>query len=95
VHYRVDIYIGSDNHSREINEEYLGKVKEWADENFPDSYTILRGEGCYNGIYEDSVLLNALTPLDTPLLTGLKALKEKLEQEAIIFVKSGVEMEII
>jgi len=40
MHYRIDIYIGSDNHSREINEEYLGRVREWADENFLIAFEI-------------------------------------------------------
>ena len=94
MYYRIDIYIGSDNHSREINEEYLGRVREWADENFPEGYTLLKGEGCYKGVYEDSILLNALTPYDIPN-TRLSSLKESLEQEAIIIVKSGVTLETI
>ena len=43
--YRVDIYVGSDNDSRKITDLYLEKVRRWANETFPDGYTIVKGEG--------------------------------------------------
>ena len=57
VKYRVDIYIGSDNDSRKIHDNYLDKVRKWANATFPDGYTLVRGEGYYNGVSEDSILL--------------------------------------
>ena len=54
--YRVDIYIGSDNDSRKIHASYLDKVRKWANATFPDGYTLVRGEGYYNGVSGDSIL---------------------------------------
>ena len=56
IKYRVDIYIGSDNDSRKIHDNYLDKVREWANATFPEGYTLVRGEGYYNGVSEDSIL---------------------------------------
>jgi len=95
MYYRIDIYIGSNNQTKKIDGDYLEKIKKWADSAFTDGYTIFRGEGCYNGVYEDSILLNALTLHDMPLNDSLESLKKDLEQDAILTVKSGVEFELI
>jgi len=93
--YRVDIYIGSDNDSRRIHRNYLKKVREWADAVFPEGYTLLKGEGCYRGTYEDSVLINVLSNGDVALRNHLEDLKRELRQEAILVVKSTVDLEVI
>ena len=93
--YRFDIYIGSDNGSRRINDGYLGKVRQWADANFPDGYTLLRGEGCYRGLSEDSLVVNVLSDCDLPLRGQLDGLKRNLSQEVILLVRSQVEFEVI
>lgn len=93
--YRIDIYIGSDNGSRKINDGYLGKVKQWADQYFPEGYTLLRGEGCYGGYSEDSVLLNVLSNSDFQLREQVRDLKRNLCQEAILLVKSQVELDVV
>lgn len=93
--YRVDIYIGSDNGTRKICESYLKKVREWADTTFPEGYTLLRGEGCYRGLYEDSVLINVLSDYDGSLNGRVKELKRELKQEAILVVKSTVDFEVV
>ena len=93
--YRIDIYIGSDNGSRKINDGYLGKVKQWANRHFPDGYTLLRGEGCYGGHSEDSVLLNVLSNGDFQLKEQVGELKRDLSQEAILMVKSKVDLDVI
>ncbi len=95
VKYRVDVYIGSDNDSRKIHDTYLDKVKKWANETFPDGYTILRGEGYYDGDSEDSVLLYAFLSQDLSLKPQLRRLKQELEQEAILFVKSKVDYKVV
>jgi len=95
VPYRIDIYIGSDNGTKKICENYLEKVKNWADANFPKGYTLLRGEGCYRGIYEDSVLINILSDYDVALKDRLEGLKRELKQEAILVVKSAVDFEVV
>lgn len=41
--YKLDIYIGSDNGSRKIGREYVDKITEWADRNFSEGYTLLKG----------------------------------------------------
>jgi hypothetical protein len=93
--YRIDINIGSDNDSRRISDIYLGKIKKWASEAFPDGYTILRGEGHYNGASEDSVLLHAFLDYDPALKHQLDKLKRKLNQESILVVKSTADYEVV
>jgi hypothetical protein len=92
--YRIDIYIGSDNNSRKINDHYLEKVKSWANETFPQGYTILKGEGYYNGISEDSILLFSFLEYDKQIQNSLQRLKDELKQESILFVKSNVDYEV-
>ena len=93
--YRIDIYIGSDNDSRRIRKGYLSKVKQWANDNFPDGYTLIRGQGCYLGISEDSVLINALSNYDMALRDQVEQLKQELGQQAILLVKAHVDFEVI
>ncbi len=93
--YRIDIYIGSDNHSRRIYKDYLGRVTKWADKNLPDGYTLIRGRGCYKGMSEDSVLINVLSASDISLRDSLQKLKAELEQEAIVVVRAPVDFEMI
>lgn len=92
---RVDIYIGSDNDSRKINDLYLEKVRQWANEIFPHGYTIVRGEGYYNGVSEDSILLYTFLDYDPAIKRQLENLKRKLRQDAILFVKSEVDYEVV
>jgi hypothetical protein len=93
--YRVDIYIGSDNDSRKISDIYLDKVRKWANSTFPDGYTLVRGEGYYNGASEDSILLYAFLNSDPILKHQLERLKRELKQESILLVKSSVDYEVV
>jgi len=93
--YKIDIYVGSDNGSRRIERDYLSKITRWADENLRDGYTILRGRGYYKGMDEESVLINVLSPLDIQLRGAVERLKQELNQEAILVVRSHVELEMI
>jgi hypothetical protein len=93
--YRIDIYIGSDNNSRKIQDSYLNKIKKWANKTFPDGYTLVKGEGYYNGASEDSVLLHAFLNYDPALKHHLERLKRELKQQAILVVKSAVDYEVI
>jgi hypothetical protein len=93
--YRIDIYIGSDNGTKRICDSYLDRVKQWANNNFPDGYTLVRGEGCYRGSSEDSLLINVLSMDDLALRVELERLKKELSQEAILVVKSAVEFEVV
>lgn len=95
VKYRVDIYIGSDNDSRKIQDGYLNKVKKWANTAFPDGYTLVKGEGYYNGVSEDSILLHAFLNYDPALSRQLEKLKRELRQESILVVKSSVDFEVV
>ena len=92
---RVEIYIGSDNGTKKICESYLKKVRDWANATFPDGYTLIRGQGCYRGISEDSVLLHILSDYDVPLRDRLQMLKRELKQESILVVKSEVDLEVV
>jgi hypothetical protein len=50
VTYKLDLYIGSDNGTRRIRRDYLDKIVEWADKNFPNGYTLVKGRGYYDAI---------------------------------------------
>jgi hypothetical protein len=93
--YRIDIYIGSDNGTRKIDDSYSEKIKRWANEAFPDGYTLVRGEGCYNGTSEDSILLHAFLNYDPVLKHQLEKLKRDLRQESILVVKSTADYEVV
>lgn len=93
--YRIDVYIGSDNDSRKINDIYLDEIREWANETFPDGYTILRGEGYYNGASEDSILLHALLNYDPIIKHQLERLIRELKQESILVVTSPLDYEVV
>jgi hypothetical protein len=93
--YRVDIYIGSDNSSRRISESYLAKVREWADDVFSEGYTLVRGDGCFQGTSEESILINAVSEYNVDLRDRLKELKQRLSQKAILLVKSAVDAEFV
>jgi len=95
IKYRVDIYIGSDNDSRKIHANYLDIVKKWANATFPDGYTLVRGEGYYNGFSEDSILLHAFLNYDPALKRRLERLKRELGQESVLVVKSLVDFEVV
>lgn len=93
--YRIDVYIGSDNDSRTIHSNYLDKVRRWANDTFPNGYTVLRGEGWYNGTSEDSILLHAFLNYDPVLKRQLEKLKRELKQDAILVVKSTADYEVV
>jgi len=95
VKYKVYIYVGSNNNCRKIHDVYLDKVKKRANETFPDGYTLIRGEGYYDGISEDSILLHAFLNYDLDLTRSLKKLKRELKQDAILLVKSTVNLEVV
>ncbi len=93
--YRYDIYIGSDNHSSSITDEYIDKIAEWANESFPDGYTMTFGRGYWNGESEDCVVLNALTEDEDAVVKRLRKLKRELNQDGILLSRYAVESEII
>jgi len=93
--YRIEIYIGSDNDSGRINAVYLEKVKKWANSTFPEGYTLVRGEGYFNGNPEDSIVLQVLLDYDPNLRRQLEKLKKELRQDSILVVKSKVVYEMV
>ncbi len=93
--YSIDIYVGSDNGTKRICKGYLDKVRQWADSNFPDGYTLIKGKGYYRGVSEDSVLINVLLDHDLPLRQQIQSLKRTLSQDAILVAKSEVNLEVV
>lgn len=93
--YRVDVYIGSDNDSRKISDIYLDKIKKWANTAFPGGYTLVKGEGYYNGTSEDSILLYAFLNYDPALKRQLEKLKQELKQDSILFIKTPADFELV
>jgi len=95
VPYRFEIYIGSDNGSRRIDKNYLKKVQDWASGIFPEGYTLLKGNGYYQGTSEESLIVNVLCEYDVALKHHIERLKCELRQESILVVKSAVDLEVI
>lgn len=93
--FRFDIYIGSDNGTRKICDDYLLKIKKWADETFPSGYTLIKGLGFYNGNSEESILINVFLDYAPSLRHRLEELKQELKQNSILLVKSTVDLEFI
>ena len=93
--YRLDIYIGSDNRSRRIHAGYVSKIRQWAADTFPDGYTLLRGQGYYRGVSEDSILLHAFLNDDAPIRGRLEKLRRQLKQESILVVRSAIDIEVV
>jgi len=93
--YRIEIYIGSDNDSRKIDDFYLEKIKRWANSTFPEGYTLVRGEGYFNGNPEDSIVLQVLLDYDPNLKRQLEKLKKEIRQDSILVVKSKVVYEMV
>ena len=93
--YKIEIYIGSDNDSRKINDLYLEKIRRWANSVFPDGYTLLECKGYYNGISEDSILIQVLLDYDSNLKHSIEKLKQEFRQNSVLVVKSRVDYEMI
>ncbi len=93
--YRVDIYIGSDNETGKFYDVYLERVIRWANGAFPAGYTLIRGQGYWRGVSEESLLINALTDCNPNLSDSIAQLKRELCQEAIILTTSRVRLEVI
>jgi uncharacterized membrane-anchored protein YitT (DUF2179 family) len=92
--YRIDIYVGSDNGTRRIDKCYLSKIENWANTIFSAGYTIFRGRGYYNRASEESVIINVFSHKPPSLNEQLEQLKRELRQDAVLLVKSPVEMEV-
>ena len=93
--YKLDLYIGSDNGTGRIRRDYLDRVVEWADKNFPNGYTLLKGRGYYEGNQEDSLVLSVLADYDFDVREQVAELKQRLDQNHIIVTKHAVEREFI
>lgn len=92
---RYDIYIGSDNGSGRLSEEYLDKVLEWANHAFPDGYTILKGNGYFNQSREESLVMSTISQNELEIGEEIKSLKKSLGQNAILVTRYGVEAELV
>ncbi len=93
--HRYDIYIGSDKYSRSITEEYIDTIAAWANESFPDGYTMTFGRGYWNGESEDCVVLHALTEEEDGVVKRLKKLKDELRQDTILLSRYAVDVEMV
>jgi len=92
---KYDIYIGSDNGSQRITDDYLSKITGWANYSLPEGYTMLYGKGYWNGNSEDCLILDTMMDYENGLLKNLKNLKDELEQKSILISKYNVDTEII
>jgi len=95
VPHRIDIYIGSDNGSRKISKNHLKRVQEWASGIFPEGYTLLKGNGYWQGVTEESLIINVLCEYDVALRNKIERLKHELRQESVLVVRSAVDLEVV
>jgi hypothetical protein len=72
-------------------EIFIGK---WADKVFPNGYTLLRSEGFYNGVSEDSVIISVLSDKDLALERDIKQLRNELKQDSVLLAKYFVDLEV-
>jgi len=96
--WKYEIYIGSENGSKKLDEHYLLSVIDWASSCFPQGYTLVLGRGFYNGIVEDSAVLTVLSyneRLHSKAFESLRELKSKLRQQAILVTESPVQLEVV
>lgn len=98
------IYIGSDNKTNKINKEYMDIIESELNK-YKFGYTIIKSNGVYMGIKEESIIIeiidfnieNQLT--DIPLYEHIKdiseSLKESLKQFQILITKQCIKYEVI
>ena len=91
--YRFDVFVGSDNDSRRIRKDYLGRIVKWANSVFPEGYTLTRGRGYYEGTQEDSLIVSVLTSQRIDLREKVASLKCELGQKSILVTNYAVEVE--
>jgi hypothetical protein len=77
--YRIDIYVGGDNDSLRIDRHYMDKVRKWANSNFAKEYILIKVQGRYNGMFEDSILINIIADYDLALKDQSVSLKQRTE----------------
>jgi hypothetical protein len=92
---RYDIYIGSDNDSRELTKKYLELILEWANHVFPDGYTIVKGDGYYNHNREEQLVVSTISQKELDLNDKIKLLKKRIKQDAILITKYAVKAELL
>ena len=78
---RTRLTIGADNRTHRLSASYVRRIHRWGTL-YLQNYTVVRGEGCYVGGREKSLMLE-YTGRRIP--TGLiRALKVSLKQNAIV-----------
>uniref|UniRef100_A0A6M3JE92 Uncharacterized protein n=1 Tax=viral metagenome TaxID=1070528 RepID=A0A6M3JE92_9ZZZZ len=91
--YKVTLYIGSPNDTRQIDSDYLSKIRTWADAHL-EATTMLRGTGTWHGTSEDTILLVHIA--DSPIEDKhIGELKRILNQECIMVECQEVDIQFI
>ena len=92
---RYDIYIGSDNDSQKLSRKYLELILEWANNVFPEGYTLVKGEGYFNHSREESLIVSTVSQKELDPNGEVKSLKERLKQDVILVTKYAVEAKVL
>ena len=93
---KISVYIGSDNKTRCLNQAYISAVLAWANQVFSNGYTLIKGQGYYQGNAEETLILEAITNTETPnLKQSIETLKQTLQQEAILLTRTSVLMDVL
>ena len=78
------LYIGADNKTKKINEEYQNKIEKILTK-YWDNFTLTKHKGCYEGSVEESIsaVIMVLQIVFKDLDNCIEELKVKLVQDTI------------
>lgn len=88
----ITIYIGADNATGKINQDYLNKIETFFF-GVCDGFTLLRSVGYWHGHKEESVVIKIITDSDfffKSLLKELEVLRSDLNQSAILATEQTI-----
>jgi hypothetical protein len=86
---RLTLYIGADNDTGLIDRE---TIRRWADDHFPEGYTLIDGKGYWRGNQETTCILTNISKEFPEIVKEWVALlRSFLNQQSILMVIDEVE----
>ena len=93
IGWRTRLYVGAPNTTHRLSVKYVKKIHSWAASVNLTNYTLLTGKGYWKGNEEDTAIIEYMGP---PMKKRkVRALKEKLGQEAILLTVDKVRSTVI
>jgi PII-like signaling protein len=91
---QIRLYIGADNQTRTISEEYYRKTVKILNKEL-DGYTIFRGNGIWKGNTEDTIIVEIINEKIEKIEKIAETLKKELNQEAILITQEKVSFKFL